>query len=90
MRILLFLIALAVNLPLPLLAVHLLRLNLVTNGIQQKLSCRGGIWRGYSVQDGRGAIGAIAAEEAEWVEFPAIPQQTVRRSRWAWTGRRTW
>ena len=41
LRILLFLIALAVNLPLPLLAVHLLRLNLVTNGIQQKLSCRG-------------------------------------------------
>jgi hypothetical protein len=37
----LLLIALAVNLALPLLAVHLLRLNLVTNGIQQKLTCRG-------------------------------------------------
>jgi hypothetical protein len=30
----LFLIALAVNLPLPLLAAQLLRLNLLTNGIQ--------------------------------------------------------
>ena len=38
MRILLFLIALVVDLPL--LAVKLPWLNLVTNGIQQKLSCR--------------------------------------------------
>jgi len=72
-RILLFLITLAVNLPLPLLAAQLPWLNLLTNGVQQKQSCRGYLarilgsrWEGRDRGNRRpgGGMGRVSSHSA--------------------------